>query len=68
MDNNNSLPEELEQRLAFAQDDNPKFNITLHEEDAADMIDMFSGPPPGEMGFEDFTRTARQASRGALTR
>ena len=45
-----------------------KFNITLHEEDAADMIDMFSGPPPGEMGFEDFTRTARQASRGALTR
>ena len=24
------------------------------------MIDMFSGSPPGEMGFEDFTRTARR--------
>ena len=29
MDDNNSLPEEFKQRLVFAQDDNPKFDITL---------------------------------------
>ena len=44
-----------------------KFNITLHEEDAADMIDMFSGSPPGEMG-SGLHADGAAASRGALTR